>query len=136
MRFLDEQYIIRLVRNTLMIGDVPITVHENGDPSIGATRFRGTRDLWELLTRKNVNSEVITKSDLNGYKCILERTNAHLVGYETGGDIQVTRGVKYAKVISKLFPRARRPRRSASRQYWASSEVDTPKSKMVVPCCA
>ena len=54
---------------------------------------------------QNVNSDVITKSDLNAYKRILVRTKAHLVGYETGGDIQVSRGVKYAKIISKLFPR-------------------------------
>ena len=61
-----------------------------------------------------------TKSDLNAYKRILVLTNAHLVGYEPGGDIQISRGVKYAKVISKLFPRARRRHRSALRHYWSS----------------
>ena len=120
VRFLDEQYCIRRVSSTLMIGDVPITVHEKSDLSIGGTRFRGRRGIWELVTCKNVNSDVITNSDLNAYKSILVRTNAHLVGYEPGDNIQVSRGVKYAKVISKLFPRASRPRRSALRQYWAS----------------
>ena len=73
--------------------------------------------LWELLTRKNVNSDVITKSDLKEYKCILELTNAHLAGYETGGDIQISREVKYVKVISNLFPPTRR--RGALRKYWS-----------------
>ena len=71
---------------------------------------------------QKVNSDVITKSDLNAHKRILVRTNTHLAGYDPGGDIQASRGVKYVKVISKLFPRAQRraPRRSALRQYWAS----------------
>ena len=121
VRFLDGQYGIRRVGSTLMIGDAPITVHAKGDLTIGGTRYKGTRGLWELLTRKNVNNDVITKSDLNAYKRILVRTNAHLAGYEPGGDIQVSRGIKYTKIISKLFPRPRRPpRRSALRQYWAS----------------
>ena len=60
-------------------------------------RFKGTRGLWELLTRKNVNSDVITKSDLNAYKRIVVWTNANLEGYEPGGDIQVSLRVKYAK---------------------------------------
>ena len=55
------------------------------------------------MTRKNVNSDVITKCDLNAYKRILVLTNAHLVGYEPGGDIQISRGVKYANVISNFF---------------------------------
>ena len=80
--FLDEQYGIRRVGNTLMIGGTPITAHEKGNLSVGGTRFKGTRFLWELLTRKNFNSDVITKSDLNAYIRILVLTNAHLVGYE------------------------------------------------------
>ena len=65
VRFLDEQYGIRRVGSTLMIGATPITVHAEGDLTIGGTRYKGTRGLWELLTRKNVNNDVITKSDLN-----------------------------------------------------------------------
>ena len=50
------------------------------------------------------NGYVITYSDLQRYKHILGVTNAHLVGYEHCGDIQISRGTEYAKVISKLFP--------------------------------
>ena len=56
------------------------------------------------LDSQIVNSDVITNSDLKLYKRILELTNAHLAEYEPGGDIQNSRGSKYAKVSSKLFP--------------------------------
>ena len=120
VRFLDEQYGIRRDCNTLMVGNVPVTTNPKGDISIVWSRFKGTRGLGELFKRKNVNSNVITKSDLNACKHILVLTNAHSVGYERGGGIQISRGVKYAKVISKLFPRVRRRHRSELRQYWSS----------------
>ena len=120
VRFLDEQYGIRPGGNTLMIGSSPVTTHPNGHISIWVTLFKGTSRLWELVTRKNVNSDLITNSDLNAYKRILVLTNANLVGYEPGGNIQISRGVKYAKVISKIFPRVRRRHRSALRQYWST----------------
>ena len=59
------------------------------------------------LDSQKVNSDVITNNHLKAYKQILELTNAHLAGYEPGGDIQISRGAKYAKVISKLFPQTR-----------------------------
>ena len=65
-----------------MIVSAALIADEKGDTTIGGTRFRDTRELWELFTRKNVNSDVITNSDLNAYKRILELTNAHLAGYE------------------------------------------------------
>ena len=118
--FLDEQYGNRQDGNTLIIGSAAVTADEKGDITIWGTRFKGTRGLWELLARRDVNSDVITKSDLFAYKRVLVLTNAHLAGYEPGGDVQISRGKKYARIISKLFPETRRRRRSALRQYWAS----------------
>ena len=97
VRFLDQQYGIRLVGSTLMIGDAPITVHAKGDLTIGGTLFKVVRVLWELLTRKNVNSDVITKSDLNAYRRILLRTNAHLAGYEPRGEYRFHAGLNTLK---------------------------------------
>ena len=119
MRFLDEQYGIRQEGNTLMIGSAAVIADEKGDISIGEVRSKGTRGLWELLTRKNVNSDVITNSDLKAYKRILVLTNAHLAGYEPGGDIQISLGAMYANVIFKLFSQTRRRRPSALQQYWS-----------------
>ena len=64
MRFLDEQYGIRREGHTLMIRNSDVTAGENGDITIRRKRFRGTKGLWEILTRKNVNRNVITKSCL------------------------------------------------------------------------
>ena len=82
MQFLDEQYCIRREGNTLMIGNSDIVADEISDITIGGKRLRCTKGLWELLTRKNVKSDVITNSDLKAYKRILELTNAHLAEYE------------------------------------------------------
>ena len=57
-----------------MIGSVTVTTHRKGDISIGGTRFKCTRGLWEISTHKNVNIDVITKSDLYAYKSILVLT--------------------------------------------------------------
>ena len=57
-----------------MIGNAAVIACEKGNITIGGTRFRGTRGLWELLTRKNVNGDVITNSDLKAYKRILQLT--------------------------------------------------------------
>ena len=116
MLFLDEQYGIRRDGSTLMISNSDVIADEKGDISIRGKRFRGTKGLWELSTGKNVNRDVITNSDLKPYKHILLMTKAHLMRYEPGGDIQISRGSKFTKVISKLFPQSKR--RAALRQRW------------------
>ena len=116
MRYLDEQYGIRRYGSTLMIGNSDVITDEKGDITIRGNRFRGTKGLWGLLSRKNVNRDVIMNSDLKPYKHILLMTNADLVGNEPGGDIQISRGSKFTKLISKLFPQSKR--RAAFRQRW------------------
>lgn len=64
--------------------------------------------LLELLTRKNINNDVITNRDINTHKRILVLTNANFFIYEPGGAIKSTRRAKYRKVISRLFPPTRR----------------------------
>jgi hypothetical protein len=107
-RFLDKQYGIRRDGDSFMIGDSAVTVVSRSEITINDKTFRGTKGLWELLTRKKVDETLISKNDLNRYKNILEMTNAHLEGYEPGGDIHISRGQKFVNVISKLFPQTRR----------------------------
>jgi len=107
-RFLDKQYGIRRDGGTFMIGNSAVTVDDTSDITVNDKRFRGTKGLWELLTRKKVDTKLISTNDLKRYKNILEMTSAHLVGYEPGGDIQISRGPKSVNVISKLFPQSRR----------------------------
>jgi len=56
------------------------------------------------ITRKKVNTEIVTESDLRQYKRILNLTSAHLEGYEPGAPIHISKGVKFRTVIAKLFP--------------------------------
>jgi hypothetical protein len=107
-RLFDKQYGIRRENGNFMIGDSTLTVGKQSDINIRGKNFKGTQGLWELLTRKNVDRKLITPDDLKTYKMILQMTNAHLEGYEPGGNIQITRGSKFSKVISRLFPQNRR----------------------------
>ena len=94
-RFLDTEYGVRKEGNIFMIGDSPVLVDTSGDITIKDRVFKGSKGLWELLTRKNVNTEVITKGDLKSYKIILTMTNAHLTQYQPDGNNNITRGNKF-----------------------------------------
>ena len=63
-RILDTQYGVRKDRDMFMICDSPIVGDTSGDITIKDRVFKGSKGLWELLTRKKVNTEVITKYDL------------------------------------------------------------------------
>ena len=103
----ENHYGIRRYGGNLMIGDSIIRVDRESNLTIKGKHYKGTRGLWELLARKDVNTDVITESDLKKYKTILE-TNAHLEGFEPGNDILIVRGPKFSKVISRLFPQTKR----------------------------
>jgi len=64
-----------------MIGDSPIVVDTDGDITIKERVIKGSKELWELLTRKEVYTELITKDNLKKYKKILTMTNAHLTSF-------------------------------------------------------
>ena len=51
-----------------MIGDSPVFIDTDDNFTIKGTVFRVKEGLWELLTRKNVNTEVNNKSDLKTNK--------------------------------------------------------------------
>jgi hypothetical protein len=60
---LDTKYCIRKDGDTFMIVDSLVHVNTDVDITIKNTRFKGTEGLWELLTRKNVNMERVSKTD-------------------------------------------------------------------------
>jgi len=68
------------------------------------TAFRGTEGLWELLTRKNVNTELIGKEDLKTKKIIGNELNR----YQLGDNINITQGEKFRDVIRPLFSKPKR----------------------------
>ena len=60
----DTQYGIRKDGETLMIAASPGFIDRDDNITIKGTVFRGTEGLWEILTRKNVNMQLIGKEKL------------------------------------------------------------------------
>jgi len=118
-RFLDMNYGVRKEGNVFMIGDSPVLVDTIGDITIKDRVFKGSKGLWELLTRKNMNTEVVTKDDLTSYKKILTMTNAHLTQYQPDGNINITRGKTFQEIIAPLFAKLKgRGVESSLRRKW------------------
>jgi len=91
---------LRKAGNKFFVGNSDATVGTNSDLYIRNKHFKGTRGLWELLTRKIVDTRVVSEDDLKQYKSILDLTSAHLEGYEPSAPIHVSRGVKFRIVIA------------------------------------
>jgi len=91
-RFLDTQHGVRKGGEVFMMGDSGIVVDTVGDITIKERVFKGSKGLWEPLTRKKVNKEFITKDDLKTYKKILMLTNVHLTSFQPDENINMTRG--------------------------------------------
>jgi hypothetical protein len=118
--FLDRQYGIRKSGDHYMVGDSNVSIDHASDIYVKNRRFKGTEGLWELLTRKNPNLEIVAEDDYKNYKSILLMTNGHLEHYRPDGNIQISRGNKYRNVISKLFQQSRRRGvESALNKRWA-----------------
>jgi hypothetical protein len=100
---LDKQYGIRKDGDKYRIGNSIVIRDEDSNIYLKDKQFKGTEGLWDVLTRKKPNLDAVTTEDYWKYKSILQMTNAHLEQYELGGNIHVSRGVKYRDVISKLF---------------------------------
>jgi hypothetical protein len=103
-RFRDRQYGIRKEGDTLLIGNSVFDLDTPGVITVKGKQLKLTKDLWELLTRNDVDTGTISPNDMQRYKRILKSSSAHLSGYEPYGNIKISRGVKYVKVISNLFP--------------------------------
>jgi hypothetical protein len=105
LRFRDKQDGIRKEGNTLIIGNSAIDLDTPGVIAVKGKQFKLTRGLLDLLTRNDVDTGTISPNDMQRYKSILKLSSVHLSGYEPDGNIKISRGVKYTKVISNLFPR-------------------------------
>ena len=120
----DKEYGIR--RDTdvkFRIGNSVVTIDQDSNVIIHGVPYRGTKGLFELLTRKRVDRSLVTDRDMNSYRGILKETYGHLEDNDPSGGIKTTRGAKYKDIISKLFPMGRVTRRcseSTSKQKWAT----------------
>ena len=71
---LDAEYRLRKVAKKFFIGNSYTTVDTNSDPYIRNKHFKGTRGLWEVLTRKNVNTKLVSEDGLKQYENSLDLT--------------------------------------------------------------
>jgi len=51
-RFLDTQYGYRKDGDNFIIGEFSIVIDTDGDTTIKEIVFKGSNELWEMLTRK------------------------------------------------------------------------------------
>jgi len=108
---------------TFGIGNSAVQIDRNSNVIVQVVPYKGTKGLFEILTRKKVGRSFITGRDMNSYRAILEATHGHLEDNDPSGGIKTTRGAKYKVIISKLFPTGmvtRRRSESTSRQKWAT----------------
>jgi hypothetical protein len=119
--YLETQYGIRKVGDQFILGNSFFRADTEGNIHIGepdtAIKFNATHGLWELLTRKKVYKQLVTQTDLQTCKNIRELSNAHLERYEPGANIQISKGIKFRDVISKLIS-VTPARRDFKRQQW------------------
>ena len=93
LRSLVTQYGVRKNGDMFMIGDSALVVDTSGDITVKELVFKGSKVLWEQLTRKKVNTGFSTKDDLKAYKNILTMTR--LNKYRPDGNINITRGKNF-----------------------------------------
>ena len=75
----DKDYGMRRdVDGTFRIGNSAVQIDRNSNVIVQGVPYKGTKGLFELLTRKKVDRSFITDRDMNSYRAILEATNAIL----------------------------------------------------------
>ena len=60
------------------IGNAEVVMDQDSNVFVKGKSYRGTRGLFELLTRKKVDQSFITRRDLQSYREILEATQGTL----------------------------------------------------------
>lgn len=104
-RAIDNTYGPRFEGNVLMIGDHPLKFDEDGSIVTANTTYKPTLGLYELIFKRLPNEDIYDQNDLDMYRDILVKTNAHKKQYKFQNRINRDTSVKYRHVISKLFPK-------------------------------
>jgi len=106
----------------LVVGDSPIVVETDGDITFKETVHKGSKGLWEVLSRKKVNKEFVTNEDLKIYKKNLTTTNAHLTRYQPHGYLKIP---KKKKFVMLFRPSLRNIRDAVSKKHYVVSGQNT-----------
>jgi hypothetical protein len=116
-----HKYGARIEDNGLMVGDSELDIDQNDDIIVGGERYKGTTGLFELIFKDKPGKH--TKRDLQLFKDILEKTNAHKKGYAKNLPIYRNNSIKYISIISNLFPSKIR-KRQIKRRALSSAEIN------------
>jgi len=92
----------RDVDRQFRVGNASIDIDQDSNVYEMGKSYKGTRGLFELLTRKKVDQSVISDKDRKSYKEICVATHGHLENHDPSGVIKTTRGFKFKDVIAKL----------------------------------
>lgn len=98
----DIPFGVRNERGKLMMGSARVILN-NDYIQVGATKFKITPGISELLFKKVPDLTVTTNEDIDNYKIMLLETNAHRRDYDSRKPIKSNRGRKYLHVIKPLF---------------------------------
>ena len=98
----DNIYGVRKVNNIFMIGDSEIKFNEN-TVKVGNHTYPKSEGLMELLFKKQPDGKVVSVKDQEGYRSILEATNAHRKKYSKDGSIRTSKSRKYVNIIAPMF---------------------------------
>ena len=72
----------RDVDGTFRIGDADVVIDQDSNVIVHGKSYKGTRCLFEFLTRKKVNQSFISSKDLKAYREILEARHGHLENHD------------------------------------------------------
>jgi len=65
----------RDVDGTFRIGNANVAIDSDSNVIVKGISYKGTRELFELLTRKKVDRSFITDGDMKAYRAILQATS-------------------------------------------------------------
>lgn len=101
---IDHTFGPRYDGSTLMIGDSNLTFDPDGSIRVNDIKYRPSEGLYELIFKRIPDDMKYNESDLNAYKNILQKTNAHKVGYNSRSRIRRDTSLKYQHIVKMLFP--------------------------------
>ena len=91
----DRDYGMRRDPNgKFRIGNANVEIDSDSNVIVKGVSYKSTKCLFELLTRKKVDSSFITDSDMKAYGGILQATHGHLENNDQSGSIKTTRVAK------------------------------------------
>jgi hypothetical protein len=87
---------------TYRIRNAAVHIDQDSNVFVQGKYYKGTRGLFELLTRKKMDRYFITDRDLTSYRETLESTLGHLELNDPAGVIKTTRGAKFQNYFLRV----------------------------------